>query len=121
MLLFIPSKWLYRVLQRIRVFQVTDIFQLLSLLGTLGKNIAEEIDCFHSNIHVLIIDAITLFISPLLGGRQFRGKYSGTSNKGLSIKDTIHKTSIIILRTRFLGPNYTFNVKLTSEKRKPPY
>ena len=45
MLLFIPSKWLYRVLQRIRVFQVTDIFQLLSLLGTLGKNIAEEIDC----------------------------------------------------------------------------
>ena len=55
MLLFIPSKWLYRVLQRIRVFQVTDIFQLLS-------------------IHMLIIDGITLFISPLLGGRQFDGK-----------------------------------------------
>ena len=39
----------------------------------LGKNITEEIDRFHSNIHVLIIDAITLFISPLLGGRQFHG------------------------------------------------
>lgn len=67
-----------RVLERIRVFQVTDIFQLLSLLGTLRKNISEEIDHFHSNIHVLIIDAITLFISPLLGGRQFHGKVIAT-------------------------------------------
>lgn len=63
-----------RLLERIRLFQVNDVFQLLNLLGTLRKNIAEEIDRFHSNIHVLIIDAITLFISPLLGGRQFHGK-----------------------------------------------
>ena len=70
---YLPSQQEARLLERIRVFQVTDVFQLLSLLATLGKNIAEEIDRFHSNIHVLIIDAITLFISPLLGGRQFHG------------------------------------------------
>ena len=61
------------LLQRIRIFQVTDIFELLSLLGAIRKNIAEEIDHFHSNVHVVIIDAITFFISPLLGGRQFHG------------------------------------------------
>ena len=36
----------------------------------------------------------------------------------LSIKDTIY---LHILRTRFLALNYTFNVILTSEKRKRPY
>ena len=36
-----------------------------------------------------------------------------------SIKDTIQKT--FVLRTRFFAPNYTFNVILTSEMRKPLY
>ena len=70
---YLPSQPEGRLLEKIRVVQVIDVFRLLSLLATLGKNIAEEIDRFHSNIHVLIIDAITLFISPLLGGRQFHG------------------------------------------------
>ena len=62
-----------RLLQRIKVYQVNDIFELLNLLGTLRKNIAEQIDRFHSNVHMVILDAITLFISPILGGRQFHG------------------------------------------------
>ena len=45
--------------------------------------------------------------------------YSGTSNKGLSLLRTQYKTpQSLILRTRI--PD-TFNVILTSEKRKPPY
>ena len=39
--------------------------------------------------------------------RKVSVHYSGTSNKGLSIKDTIQKTSDSVLRTRFLVPNYT--------------
>ena len=61
-----PSQQEARLLEKIKVVQVIDVFQLLSLLATLGKNITEEIDRFHSNIHVLIIDAMqnALHFSP---------------------------------------------------------
>ena len=62
------------LLQRIKVCRVSNIFEVLDLLETLRKGIAEQIDSFHSNLHVVILDPITFFISPLLGGHQFHGE-----------------------------------------------
>ena len=67
---------LTRQLKRVKVVNVTDIFELLDVLETLRKNIAEQVDGFHSNLRLVILDSITYFISPLLGGRQCHGERS---------------------------------------------
>lgn len=61
-------------MERVRVYHVFSIFELLSLVSTLKDNVAKQVDSFHSNLHLLVVDPVTLFISPLLGGHQVQGR-----------------------------------------------
>lgn len=56
------------VWSKIQVYQVFDVFQLLALLEALTQRVAKQVDYFHSNLHLLVLDSVTMLLSPLLGG-----------------------------------------------------
>lgn len=61
------------VMERIRCYAVGDIFEALQVLSGIQHKIASQHDTFHSQIRLIVIDNITILISPLLGGAQFEG------------------------------------------------
>ena len=62
-----------RAMQRVSVYHIFSVFELLTLIETLHLRIAQQVDHFHSSMHLLVIDSITSLLSPLLGGLQLQG------------------------------------------------
>ena len=81
---------------------ISDPFPFLPVFATLGRMIVWKTP--------LNLRETSMYMHAYIDLKQ----YSETSDKGLSLY-TIQKISV--LRTRFLAPDYTFNVILTSEER----
>ena len=85
------------MMQKIRVFQLFSLYDALSVVATLQENVNKQVrvclcvselfhfvhiplfvqvDSYHSNLHLVIIDPLSSLISPLLGGQQTQGEFS---------------------------------------------
>ncbi len=71
-----------QVLSRVQVYLVFSVFQLLTLVETLTQRIAQQADHFHGNLHLMVVDSITMLLSPLLGGHP-QGKSLRPEGKSL--------------------------------------
>ncbi|XP_076367331.1 DNA repair protein RAD51 homolog 4-like isoform X1 [Tachypleus tridentatus] len=60
-------------LKKVYCCPVHDIFQLLQLLENISFNISQQTGSFHSELQLIILDAVTPVLAPHIGGKQMDG------------------------------------------------
>ncbi|XP_076367334.1 DNA repair protein RAD51 homolog 4-like isoform X4 [Tachypleus tridentatus] len=67
------SQHIDTALKKVYCCPVHDIFQLLQLLENISFNISQQTGSFHSELQLIILDAVTPVLAPHIGGKQMDG------------------------------------------------
>ncbi|XP_066933533.1 uncharacterized protein [Clytia hemisphaerica] len=87
------SRELFSKLSCVKVF---DIFCLLTHLEQLKEKLSSGIDQFTTRLKFIIVDSITLLISPILGGKQTQG-HGLMARLSILLKELAYENNIAVL------------------------
>ncbi|CAI8042955.1 DNA repair protein RAD51 homolog 4 [Geodia barretti] len=102
-----------RMLERIKVHRLFNLFDLMNLLEATSKQVSNQTDWFHANLHLVLIDSVTPLLSPLLGGHGGQG-HALLSCLAALLRSIAHEHSIAVVYT-----NNTVSDMTKSEGVKP--
>ncbi|XP_065913072.1 DNA repair protein RAD51 homolog 4-like [Dysidea avara] len=84
------------ILERVHCYVVSNVFEALQLLADIEQRIITQCDLFHCRLRLIVIDSITILISPILGGKQFEG-HSIMTQLALTLSKLAQQYSLAIL------------------------
>ena len=84
------------MLERIKVHRLFNLFDLMNLLEATSKQVSNQTDWFHANLHLVLIDSVTPLLSPLLGGHGGQG-HALLSCLAALLRSIAHEHSIAVV------------------------
>ncbi|XP_059144599.1 DNA repair protein RAD51 homolog 4-like [Physella acuta] len=99
-------------LQRIKLVQAFNVFDLFSVLESIREDLTKPTPMEYGNVKLVIIDNLASPINPIIGG-QIAHSQGIISQLGLSLKQLAHKSSLAVLVTNNL------TTSMNGDKSKP--
>ena len=84
------------MLERIKVHRLFNLFDLMNLLEATSKQVSNQTDWFHANLHLVLIDSVTPLLSPLLGSHGGQG-HALLSCLAALLRSIAHEHSIAVV------------------------
>ncbi|GAB5360801.1 hypothetical protein AAMO2058_000658600 [Amorphochlora amoebiformis] len=94
--------------RQIRVFKVSNAFELNTVLEEIRKGLSQ--DKKYDNLQMIIIDSLSAVLSPHLGGNEYQG-FALMSETSRAIKHIVHKHNIAAITTSHTVSNRVDGLK----------